>query len=133
MQHLLNKLETIRAGRASNAFILADARDADMAWGIPSFGRKRGGAGGNGSAPAWRSAPEFLDEIRQVVHQGVVDILLASASVMDVLAHKEKLFERSRVTLAVRINDTTDVWCQRGARYLDSPSQPFSSAYIEEV
>jgi hypothetical protein len=35
---------------------LADARDADMAWGIPSFGPARSGHG-------FRSAPAFLDEI----------------------------------------------------------------------
>lgn len=133
MQHLLNKLEAIRAGRTSNAFILADARDADMAWGIPSFGKKRGVAAQNGHVPAWRSVPEFLDEIRQVVNQGEIDILLASASMMDVLAHKERLFAQRHITPAVRMNDTTDVWCQRGAHYLESPSQPFSSAYIEEV
>ena len=136
MQYLLNKLETIRTGRVSNAFILADARDADMAWGIPSFGRKRdtvSEATRNGSSHAYRSVAEFLDEIRQVVEQDVIDILLASASMMEVLAHRERRFERSHVTPAVRINDTTDIWCQRGAGYVKSASQPFSSAYIEEV
>lgn len=136
MQHLVKKLDAIRATPAGRTFILADARDADMAWGIPSFGEKRPAATGrNGSVhgPAFRSVPDFLREIREVINQNTVDILLASASLMDVLAHREHLFRNAHVTPAVRINDTTDVWCQRGARYRESPSRPFSTAYIEEV
>ena len=131
MNDLLRKLDAIRADPSAGTFILADARDADMAWGIPSFGESR--TKRTASGPAFRSVPEFCDEIRQVVQQGVVDILLASTSTMDVLAHKERLFDNSRVTPAVRINDTTDVWCQRGARYHESPSAPFASSFIEEV
>jgi hypothetical protein len=135
MDHLLKKLESIRREPRSRTFILADARDADMAWGIPSFGEKRGAEGSsrNGCKPPYRSAPEFLEEIRQVVHQGLIDVLLASASTMDLLAHRERLFDQSHVTPAVRINDATDIWCQRGARYVEQPSRPFASAYIEEV
>src|ERR1035441_6919102 len=134
MQDLLQKLEQIRNSPSGHAFILADARDADMAWGVPSFGANRQQSIGDApSGRAFRSQPAFLDEIRSVVQQEVVDILLASVSVMDKLAHREHLFDQSRVTPAVRINDTTDVWCQRGARYRDSPSVPFSTAYIEEA
>lgn len=125
------KLNAIRSNRAAREFILADARDADMAWGAASLGTVW-------PPPAvgetrFRTLPEFLDQIRQVVQQGVVDILLASVSVMDRLAHKERLFESSTVTPAIRANDTSDVWCQRGARYRTSPSQPFSSAYLHEA
>jgi hypothetical protein len=130
MHHLLTKLKTIRSSPAGREFILADARDADMAWGIPSFGRK---PGAQGEGPRFRSVPEFLDEIRQVVAQGVVDIVLASTSTMGTLAHREHIFDASHVTPAVRINDATDVWCQRGACYSEFPSRPFSTSYIEEV
>jgi hypothetical protein len=134
MQYLLQKLEQIRSSPSGRNFILADARDADMAWGIPSFGaNRRREIGVAHSGRAFRSQPAFLDEVRSVVQQEVVDILLASVSVMDKLAHREHLFDGSRVTPAVRINDTTDVWCQRGARYRESPSVPFSTAYIEEA
>jgi hypothetical protein len=134
MHNLLQKLEQIRNSPSGRTFILADARDADMAWGIPSFGANRKWQSGNtSSVRIFRSEPAFLDEIRSVVRQEVVDILLASISVMDKLAHREHLFDRSRVTPAVRINDTTDVWCQRGARYCDSASIPFSTGYIEEA
>jgi hypothetical protein len=123
---LLTKLAEIRGNPSSRRFILADARDADMAWGIPSFGPARSGGG-------FRSAPAFLEEIRAVVRQGFVDVLLASVSTMDTLAHKERLFEGSQVTPAVRINDATDIWRGRGARYCESPSVPFATAYIQEA
>ncbi len=123
---LLAKLAEIRANPKSRTFLLADARDADMAWGIPSFGPAR-------SAPGFRSAPAFLDEIRAVVRQGLIDILLASASTLGTLAHKERLFDGSSVTPAARINDATDIWCPRGGAYRQSPSVPFATAYIHEA
>jgi len=126
VKSLFAKLAEIRANPSSHTFILADARDADMAWGIPCFGKASSGHG-------FRSAPAFLEEIRAVVRQGFVDVLLASASTMDTLAHKERLFEGSHVTPAVRINDATDIWRLRGARYCESPSAPFATAYIQEA
>jgi hypothetical protein len=123
---LFAKLAEIRSNPSGKTFILADARDADMAWGIPSFGKARSGHG-------FRSVPAFQEEIRAVVRQGFVDVLLASVSTMHTLAHKERLFEGTHVTPAVRINDATDIWCQRGARYVESPSVPFATAYIQEA
>jgi len=120
MDRLFAKLALIHSHPAERTFLLADARDADMAWGIPSFGKGRG-------------VPEFLDEIRAEVKEGIVDILLASVSTMDRLAHRERLFENSPVAPAVRINDATDIWCQRRARYREQPSAPFRTAYIEEA
>jgi len=124
--NLLAKLAEIRANPSGRTFILAVARAADLAWGIPCFGGARSGEG-------FRSAPAFLEEIRAVVRQGFVDVMLASASTMDTLAHRERLFGGSHVTPAVRINDATDIWLQRGARYRESPSVPFATAYIQEA
>jgi hypothetical protein len=42
---LFAKLAEIRANPSGRTFILADARDADMSWGIPSFGKARSCAG----------------------------------------------------------------------------------------
>jgi hypothetical protein len=123
---LLTKLAEIRANPSSRTFLLADARDADMAWGIPSFGPSRSGQG-------FRSAPAFLEEIRAVVRQGMVDVLLASVSTMETLAHKERLFDGSKVAPAVRINDATDIWLARGASYQQRPSVPFATAHIQEA
>ncbi len=123
---LLGKLAEIRANPSIRTFLLADARDADMAWGIPSFGPSRSGQ-------SFRSAPAFLEQIRAVVRQGMVDVLLASMSTMETLAHKERLFDGTNVTPAVRINDTTDIWFARGANYHQRPSVPFATAYIQEA
>ena len=127
---LLRKLDAIRSNPGGREFILADARDADMAWGVGSFGTPWPPDEGTAR---FRSLPMFLDQIRQVVHQGIVDILLASVSAMDKLAHQEALFDASDVTPAIRANDSSDIWCQRGACYRQSPALPFASAYIHEA
>lgn len=127
---LIDKLNRIRENPSTREFILADARDADMAWGVPSPGKVY-------PPPATgarvRTMPEFHEQIRAVVRQGIVDIMLASISTMSLLAHRERLFDSLNVTPAVRINDTSDVWCVRGSRYRQHPSVPFASGYIEEA
>jgi hypothetical protein len=80
-----------------------------------------------------RSIAEFREQIREIVKQGSVDIMLASASTMSVLAHGERLFDSSDVTPAVRVNDATDIWLPRGGKYRDEPSRPFASCYLREV
>jgi hypothetical protein len=65
MDQLLDKLAQIRADPSDRAFLLADARDPDMAFGIPSFGPVRNEQAGSG--PRYRNVPAFLDEIRAVV------------------------------------------------------------------
>jgi DhnA family fructose-bisphosphate aldolase class Ia len=81
----------------------------------------------------YRSIVDFRDQIREIVRQGAVDIMLASASTMSVLAQRERLFETSDVTPAIRANDATDIWLPRGGSYRDEPSRPFASAFIEEL
>ena len=127
---LIEKLDRIRRNSSSREFILADARDADMAWGVPSPGSTYPPAS---DGPRYRTMPEFHEQIRAVARQGIVDILLASISTMSLLAHRERLFDSLDVTPAVRINDATDVWCPRGGRYRNYPSAPFASGYIEEA
>jgi hypothetical protein len=123
---LADKLAALRADLNCGQFILADAKDADMAWGATSAGPRSGGGG-------LRSINDFRDQIREIVRQGAVDILLASASTMSVLAHGERLFDASDVTPAIRANDATDVWLPRGGRYRDEPSRPFATCFIQEV
>ena len=125
---LEQKLKKIHANPNGKEFILADAKDADMCWGVPSPGRV-----GTGKAERFRTMPEFLEQIRQIVEQGIVDILLGSVSTMSLLAHREKLFTKSNVTPAIRANDTTDVWCPRGGKYREHPSLSFATTYIEEA
>ncbi|MFM1767622.1 MAG: hypothetical protein RJA22_151 [Verrucomicrobiota bacterium] len=139
------KLAEIKANRASRAFIIADAKDADMAFGVRSPG-PRGYLSRRGTRPAqfspevwsrdefgYRNLPEFLDIIREVTHQGLIDIMLMSAYVNEQLAIKEGLFRDSHVTPAARANDTTDVWAVRHGCYTREPSQPFRSATIDHI
>jgi hypothetical protein len=81
----------------------------------------------------YRNLPEFLDIIREVTHQGLVDIMLMSAYVNEQLTIKEGLFQKSHVTPACRANDTTDVWAVRHGAYTREPSQPFRSASIDHI
>jgi hypothetical protein len=127
---LIKKLDRLRENPPGHEFILADARDADMAWGVPSPGKVYPPPATGGR---FRTLPEFHDQIRAVARQGLVDIMLASISTMSLLAHREQLFDSLEVTPAVRINDTSDVWCPRGGRYRETPSLPFASGCIEEA
>ena len=140
------KLAAIRADpRSTREFILADAKDADMAFGVRAPG-PRGYLARPGARPAqfspevwtreeygYRNLPEFLDIIREVTQQGLVDIMLMSAYVSEQLTIKEGLFENSQVTPACRANDTTDVWAVRHGCYTREPSQPFRSASIDQI
>ena len=130
-QRLLEKLARIRANPAGRDFLLADAKDPDMALGTQSLGRVYPPLTGQGVV--YRTTGEFHEQIRRVVQQGVVDLMLTSVATMSVLGHRERLFDSSDVTPAVRINDTTDIWCVRGGIYRQLPSLPFASAYLEEA
>ena len=145
MKSLDLKLAEIKANRASRAFIIADAKDADMAFGVRAPG-PRGYLAQRGAKPAqfspevwsrgefgYRNLPEFLDIIREVTHQGLIDIMLMSAYVNEQLSIKEELFKHSHVTPAARANDTTDVWAVRHGCYTREPSQPFRSASIDQI
>lgn len=145
MKSLDAKLAEVKANRSSRAFIIADAKDADMAFGVRAPGprsylAKRGAQPARFSPEVWsrdefgyRNLPEFLDIIREVTHQGLVDIMLMSAYVNEQLAIKEGLFKNSHVTPAARANDTTDVWAVRHGCYTREPSQPFRSASIDHI
>src|SRR5437868_2198623 len=139
------KLAEIKANPSSRAFIIADAKDADMAFGVRAPGPRsylsmRGERPAKFSPEVWRreefgyrNLPEFLDIIREVTNQGIVDIMLMSAYVTEQLAIKEGLFKNSHVTPAARANDTTDVWAARHGCYTREPAQPFRSAAIDHI
>ena len=126
MKTLDQKLASIRSGGYTpKDFIIADAKDADMAYGLTAPGPARGAAGLAGKAA-------YLQAMREMTRSGLVDIMLTSASTAEVLVGEE-LFAGSAVTPAVRLNDTTDIWYQRGAVYGQAPSRPFRSARLEQV
>lgn len=145
MKSLDSKLAEIRANPSSSAFVIADAKDADMAFGVRAPGQrdylsKQGERAARFSPEVWtrdeyghRNLPEFLDIIREVVRQGKVDIMLMSAYVNELLTIKEGLFKDSPMTPAARANDTSDVWVVRHGSYLKEPAQPFRSASIDHI
>jgi hypothetical protein len=106
-------------------FILADAKDADMALGVAAPGPLPDGR--------YKSLAAYREQIRAVVEQGLVDIMLLSASNVEQLAIHEGLFERSAVTPAARANDTSDIWLPRGGAYSQCASRPFRSASIDHI
>ena len=130
------KIADIRANPSgSKAFIIADAKDADMAFGITAPGQKRplNPERVLKSEMRWKTLPEYRQQIRDVVQQGLIDIMLCSASNIEQLAINERLFENSHITPAARANDATDIWVIRGAEYTKEPSRPFRTATIDHI
>src|SRR6202171_3563873 len=78
-------------------FILADAKDADMALAIGAPGRSPEAHSGE---LRYRSLAEFRAIIEQIVQQSLVDIMLMSASTSEVLTIQKRLFDNSAVTPA---------------------------------
>lgn len=125
------KLARIHADpRGCKDFILADAKDADMALAIGAPGRSPEAHSGE---LRYRSLAEFRDIITQIVEAKLVDIMLMSASTSEVLTIHKRLFDNSPVTPAVRANDTTDIHIIRGSKYPVSPSLPFRTATLDHI
>ncbi|MEI8386373.1 MAG: hypothetical protein WCG76_02135, partial [Verrucomicrobiota bacterium] len=134
MKRLDQKIANIHAGSTSSKdFIIADAKDADMAFGVTAPGPQSGSCrhGYNESEGCWKTLDQYLDQVRAVIAQDIVDIMLLSASNLERLAMQEKLFANSAITPAARANDTSDVWAVRGGKYpTDHPSRSFRTANI---
>jgi hypothetical protein len=125
------KLAAIHADPSGTKdFILADAKDADMAFGIGAPGKSPENHAGE---VRLRTLAEYREQIRQVVRQGVVDIVLMSASTNDFLTIGERLFDGSQVTPAARANDASDVFVVRGGHYVEHPAKPFRSATLDHI
>lgn len=121
------KIASIRSNpTGAKDFILADAKDADMAAGLAATGKHT-------TTGCARSLNEYRDQMREIVRQGLVDIMLMSASTSEALSIRERIFENSRVTPAVRANDTTDIHLMAGSTFPAEPSRPFRSATIEQI
>jgi hypothetical protein len=126
MKSLDQKLANIRADpHRAKDFILADAKDADMSAGLAAPGIDH-------ATGKLRSIGDYREQMRELVKQGLIDIMLMSASCGEILIG-EKLFERSHMTPAIRANDTTDIHMLAGGTYSSSPSRPFASVTVEEI
>src|SRR5437667_7436783 len=111
MKSLDQKLANLRANPSgAKEFILADAKDADMATGLAATGK-------DPLCGKPRSLAEYRDQMREIVRQGLVDIMLMSASTSEVLTIKERLFDNGPVTPAARANDSTDIHLPAGGTY----------------
>lgn len=131
LKSLDQKLANIHADpHGANDFILADAKDADMAFGIGAPGKSPERHDGE---VRMKTLAEYRQQIREVIGQGVVDIVLMSASTSELLAIEERLFEGSHVTPATRANDATDIHLPRGGRIHSSPARPFRTASIDHM
>ena len=131
MKSLDRKLAAIHADPAHcGEFIIADAKDADMAFGISAPGRE---APADPDPPRVRTLNEYREQIRQVIRQEIVDIVLMSASTSELLCLQERLFEGSPVTPAIRANDATDIFAFRGSRIPEQAAQPFRTAELDHA
>ncbi|SKA23754.1 hypothetical protein SAMN05428963_10936 [Consotaella salsifontis] len=128
---LEQKLENIRAGRYTPAdFMIADAKDGDMGSGVSASAPRRNA---DGSWQRYNTRSEFLDNIQAIIEQDIVDIMLVSASNLELL-HERGAFAGSAVKPAIRANDTTDCWGGvRHAIYPKRPSRPFRTANLSQV
>lgn len=125
------KLAAIHADPSgAKDFILADAKDADMAFGIgaPGLSPER-----HDGELRHKTLAEYRQQIREVIQQGIVDIVLMSTSTSDLLTLQEGLFDDSHVTPAARANDATDVHLPRGGKIHTAPAHPFRTAAIDHM
>jgi hypothetical protein len=131
MKSLDQKLARIHADpHGAKDFIIADAKDADMALGLGATGRSPEAHTGEAR---YRTLQEYREQIEQIVAQGLVDIMLMSAHTNEILTIQKRIFDRSHVTPAARANDTTDVHVMRGGRSPSQPALPFRTATLDHI
>lgn len=125
------KIARILQDRSCNDFILADAKDADMAFGLAAPGMS---PEQYGSEAKFRTIEEYRNIIREIIDQGLVDIMLMSNSTSEILTIKERRFANSTITPAIRANDATDIWLAGGEGvYSSVPSRPFQTATLDHA
>ena len=125
-----DKLKRILADRSAGDFILADAKDGDMGFGIAAPGQNHGP---DKDRFPCQTMDDYRENMRQITQQGLVDIMLISASVNEQLTIAERLFDGSSVTPAVRANDTTDIWLGLSGSYKHQPARNFRTATIDHI
>ena len=126
-----HKLAAIHADPSGcKEFIIADAKDADMGFSIGAPGKSPERHDGE---VRFKTLAQYRQQIREVSEQGVVDIVLMSASTSEVLTIQERLFDNSHITPATRANDATDVHIHRGGRIHTTPARPFRTASLDHM
>ncbi len=137
MKRLDQKLAAMRADPSGcREFILADAKDADMAFGVTAPGPDRRNVHQRPyceSVGCWKSLEDYRAQIRAVIAQDLVDIMLLSASNVEQIVIQEGRLQGSAITPAARANDTTDIWAVRGGKYPALASRAFRTATLEHI
>ncbi len=129
MKSLDKKLKTIASGKYKPAdFILADAKDPEYAFGC----RGTGAVDYLDQSGPHRTVNQFRDQIRSIVKQKQMDIMLGAVANIEALSG-EGLFDKSAVTPAIRANDTTDIWLPRGSSFAKQMSRPWRTANLAQV
>ena len=125
------KLAKIFSGAYQPAdFIIADAKDADMAAGIAANGPRQDADGK--PLAMMRPMQVYRDDMIGMIQSDLVDIMLTSLSSCENLT-RNGYFSDSDITPAVRLNDGSDIWLLRGADYKRLPCQPFRTARLDRV
>tara|TARA_Y100001960_G_C14779357_1_gene885473 strand:+ start:5632 stop:6654 length:1023 start_codon:yes stop_codon:yes gene_type:complete len=122
------KLRNILADPTCEDFIIADAKDGDMGFGVAAPGMSP-----EPTIYEYGTVVDHRNNMREIVEQGLVDIMLMSVSASEQLTIEERIFDDSPVTPAIRANDTSDIWCGLSANYGDQPSLPFRSTTIDHA
>ena len=124
-KRLDQKLARMRSGAyRPTDFIIADAKDGDMAFGCATPGKAAEGR--------MKPLAAYRADMVKVVESDLVDILLVSLSTAEVLCG-QGVFARTDITPAVRLNDTSDIWQARGGSYPKRPAQPFRTARLDRA
>ena len=110
-------------------FIIADAKDADMAMGIITPGPERDERGK--ILKTYKKLNDYKKAMVSMSKSNLIDIMLMSASVGEDLI--KKIFNNSKVTPAIRMNDTSDIWLMRNGNYRSTNPRPFRSARLDSV
>jgi len=125
------KLQKIRNQKYKpKDFIIADAKDGDLAMGITTPGPQRDKQGK--IIQGFKKLKDYKKAMEVMTKSKLVDIMLMSASVGESLVEK-KIFKSSPVTAAIRMNDTSDIWLMRNSNYRSTNPRPFRSARIDRV
>jgi hypothetical protein len=130
IKSLDRKLAAIHANPDCREFILADAKDADMASGLGAPGQSPELHAGE---VRFKTLEQYREQMRLITRQALVDIMLMSVCSNHALTFGERLFDDSPVTPAIRANDTTDIHLARGSSYAAEPSRPFRTASIDHA
>ena len=126
-----DKLARIRGGSYTpKDFIIADAKDGDMALGCGTAGPELD-ANGNPTGKM-RPLKVYRDGMETMIAAGDIDIMLTSLSSAEYLTRRGA-YADTKITSAVRLNDGSDIWHWRGGNYKHLPTVPFRTARLDRV